>query len=383
MDFKDINLGNLVYNAPKKFKNHQVATIVYTDVDDDGEETLVPLEIVSPPLKVVSDLTFSENRCYVCLELDESHRDFTEFFSEIDDKNIRVVFKNSISWFGKSIPLDVVDNYYKPYVKPSRRPQIKVHIPHRNGEIEINGAREALVKGKFVRCTMRYEGIKFLKQQFSNVWSAVDIEAIGDEDEIEYNFGGDEVDDFMFNELNATIQRAFDNANQDLAGRSVRSEPMGRSVYTGGVETESEPDVSEQMQQKDEYQKGSDDFHEANTYQGQVVEVEPVAEQVVEPVVERIVEPEAVTVEDKMVEHEPKQVTVSEQVSEYANPTDEDAEASEENDFNTNFLNSILASLARGSRTEDISKGQKVTAEKQLKKRKKIIVGRRVKVVQQ
>ena len=46
----------------------------------------------------------NDSRCYIELELDQSHYPFFKFITDLDDHNIVNIQKNSLTWFNKHFP---------------------------------------------------------------------------------------------------------------------------------------------------------------------------------------------------------------------------------------------------------------------------------------
>ena len=120
MDYTELSLSNIHYYPPRKINNRYISKVFYQDDHDESK----PLTIITPALRAHSGICVSENRCYLILELDRQHEDLYNFFTALDDRNIKVMFENSTSWFGRTVPLDWLDDNYTTFIKAAR--------PHRS-----------------------------------------------------------------------------------------------------------------------------------------------------------------------------------------------------------------------------------------------------------
>ena len=123
VDYKKFDFDKLTFNQPEKTKAGSfLAAAKYNNQD---------VFIQSPRLKC-SQLVKTDNRCVLELEFDKSHGLFYEYITSIDDFSIIQIQKNSKTWFNKSIPLDIVEEFYKTPVKIGRKnnpPSLKIKVP--------------------------------------------------------------------------------------------------------------------------------------------------------------------------------------------------------------------------------------------------------------
>lgn len=172
MDYREIDINKIEYSKPRKINGKYIGKIRYIDNDEAKE-----IKVKSPYLRCITSIVYSENRCYLELELDVDDKDFYEFLADLDDINITTAFENSKVWFGEQFPIDIIDDYYKPYVRlhsKLKHPYIKVKIPYDGKKIKIKEFNEGDFKyGNLVSITMQYDGLRFFKQQFTSEWSMV------------------------------------------------------------------------------------------------------------------------------------------------------------------------------------------------------------------
>lgn len=86
-----------------------------------------PVFIQLPKLKTINGIHWHDNRCYLDLELTKAVLDF---FLHFEQENIQTAFKNSEKWFGKEMPLDIIESNYLSIIKlDSNKSYIRFSIP--------------------------------------------------------------------------------------------------------------------------------------------------------------------------------------------------------------------------------------------------------------
>jgi hypothetical protein len=170
--YQDINLSDIKYNIPKKIKGKYIASTRY------NKKKLIT---ITPKLKNISGIMISEDRCHIILEIDNKYKQFYDFIISLDEYNQHIVCDKSFEWFGQSFPIDIVDDYYKSIVKLNKNnvPIIKLKIPFKNNKILINIVNQLnqpidhleVISNQFVTCVIQYNGLHFLNQQFSPIWT--------------------------------------------------------------------------------------------------------------------------------------------------------------------------------------------------------------------
>ena len=179
VNYKDIDFNNLSFCEPDKTKNgSHIAYAKYNGND---------LFIQTPRLNC-SQILKNDTRCSLELEFDKSHGLFYEFITSIDDFSIINIQKNSKSWFGKAIPLDIIEEFYKTPVKLGRKnkpPSIKIKVPlskgipvctiynSKNNEINFSNLKQ----NTKTLVVLQFLGLKFLKQQVLCEWLPVQIKS--------------------------------------------------------------------------------------------------------------------------------------------------------------------------------------------------------------
>ena len=189
---KTINFDKLIYKFPVESNNGHYS-LIYQEIN--GEEKKILIN--TPFLKVYDNIFTRDRHAYIELELTKENKDFFTFISELEDHNLNVIYKKSSSWFGNQIPLDVLDDFYNPFIKFGREgvAKIRILIPLKDDKPTIRN----IEKGDRISIRMEYKGIKFLRQQFSSVWL---VNGIKKEDS-EYEFGDNDLYD------NSDILKSF------------------------------------------------------------------------------------------------------------------------------------------------------------------------------
>jgi hypothetical protein len=166
---KDTNFQSIFYETPKKVNSYYQSSIEYQ-----MNGRMKPLMIQTPHCINLSD--FSEDKKYLTIEL-EITPELYDFFINIDEYNAEKAFINSKEWFKQDIPKDIIDDYYKPSVKPVKEnanPKLKVKIPYFNGQCQtkIYDNRKNIIElkdipvGSNILLILHINAVRFLKQNF-------------------------------------------------------------------------------------------------------------------------------------------------------------------------------------------------------------------------
>jgi hypothetical protein len=219
LDYNTIDLDKIEYKKPRKNKSKYLGKVLYNSQE---------IIINTPYLKCMNPITISENRCYIELELDMDDRELYEFFADLDDININIAYKNSESWFGEQFPLDIIDDYYKPFIRYNnklRKPYIKLKIPYdkEKGVLLKKFNINDFKKGVYISASIYHDGIKFFKQQFSPEWTLRDFKI-----DLHYEFKENtESDDLLENEIvnNEINNNEFNNKiNNEIVNNKINNE---------------------------------------------------------------------------------------------------------------------------------------------------------------
>jgi hypothetical protein len=159
----NVNLERIKYGKPRKIDGRYMSHSKY--LQENGH--LIELQIETGYLKCIR---LTEN--HIDLLLNEDDTDLASFFTNLDEYNIKTAYKNSEVWFNETLPLEVIDEYHKSFVKVHNgSPMIRVDIG-KDMYMEMKNK----VEGKFVKMFLKYEGLRFLKQQFTSIWSGANFD---------------------------------------------------------------------------------------------------------------------------------------------------------------------------------------------------------------
>ena len=180
LNYKDIQLTDMVYEEPKKIKNVSFMSLISYNKN--------PIIIQTPRLNCYS-LIKTDTRCAIDLEFDKTHKEFFDFINNIDDISISKIQENSKQWFSQEFPLDVVEEFYKTPVKMARNkrpPSLKIRIPFSKGEpsCSVYNTENELIHFSDIKedskliVVLKLYGLKFLKQQVIIEWIPLQIKTL-------------------------------------------------------------------------------------------------------------------------------------------------------------------------------------------------------------
>ena len=165
LDYKGIN-----YKKPEK-----QGLIYYSAIDYQNN----PFYLQTPKMvckKNGHEISESKNNN---LEMEPLNVDFSFYdaFVNFDELNVKKTFENNKDWFGKDIPLEVIDNMYKRTNKPVKKDSkpifsFKVPISKGNVQCQIYDQKKTCVdlkkikEGTEIVCILHLKGLKFMKQHY-------------------------------------------------------------------------------------------------------------------------------------------------------------------------------------------------------------------------
>ena len=168
LKYNDINVKKINYDKPDKNGSFYYSSINYENK---------PLHLQSPKMKCKSS---GENIIQNgVLECETMNNDFSfyDFFLNIEDRNIKETFKKNKEWFGKEIPLDMIDDMYKRTIKPVKKdckPSFSFKVPIIKGKVQCqiyDQNRVYIDINKLspdceIIFSLHLRGLKFLKQHY-------------------------------------------------------------------------------------------------------------------------------------------------------------------------------------------------------------------------
>lgn len=306
--YRDLNIEQVTYTSPTLINRRHIAVAK----NEDKSEVLFD----TPPLEVKNGFCVSEDRCYLELILKRRDSKFYNFLVDIGDSGITTTFKQSRNWFGNEMPFDIVDDYHRSVVKLSRdkgvatmkckvpysskRDRISVKIYNQEG---TQFKQSDIQDGTFVVARLRYNGLRFLKQMFTEEYEVVRLtvqEKTTDESlDNKYSTGGY---DFGFEQYDTMT---VDDNNDDLL-KEYESEPEADQVETvEEEEVQAEAEAEEDVQVETDKVQVETDTNETQGDEQPTEEVSVVDEAQVEDTQNEIeVEVEKVLEEERKERHE-------------------------------------------------------------------------------
>ena len=245
IDFRTVNINNIEYENPVRIKNNFLAKCKNELVINTG------LLKCCGPVSVVDN-----NLCYLTLEL-RKRADFSlyNFFIELDEKNICEIFENSLNWFNKEMPLDVIEDFLTPSIRLTKKKIcVKVRVPFKRKKVQLENY-ENLKKGKKISAILRYNGIKFKKHQFMSDWELV---SFLDEEQYSahYDFYEDELLDehslLPILENNSLDVNDFDENDLDINQEELEHFEENTEENLENVEEELEHNDEEELEHVEE-----------------------------------------------------------------------------------------------------------------------------------
>lgn len=188
LDFKRIQ-----YSKPEKRGAFYYSDITYASTDSVSPDK--PLMILCPKLKTKLSGSESLSKGSPSLELEPLTNDFSFYDSllKLDERNIKETYEKGKDWFGKEIPMDLIDDMYKRTTKPlkrDQRPSFSFKIPMEKKEPRCKvytGQRSPCTlsevsQGSQVVTVLHIRGLKFLKQNYYCDYYVTQLQILGTKD---------------------------------------------------------------------------------------------------------------------------------------------------------------------------------------------------------
>ena len=166
----DIDIKKINYDKPEKNGSFYYSPINYKNE---------PFHIQSPKMKCSSNILESITNGNNNLDCEPINNDFSfyDFFLNLEDRNIKETFKKNKDWFGKEIPLQLIDDMYKRTTKPVKKdskPSFSFKIPVIKNKVQCqiyDQKRICLDASKLEKdCEIIFilhiKGLKFLKHHY-------------------------------------------------------------------------------------------------------------------------------------------------------------------------------------------------------------------------
>ena len=168
LKYDDINIKNINYDKPEK-----KGTYYYSSISYDKQ----PLQIQTPKMKCMNKNDEILRNSNIDCESITNDFNFYDFFLSIEDRNVKETFKNNKEWFGKEIPLELIDDMYKRTIKPvkkNNKPSFTFKLPTIKNKVQcrIYDQNKMIIdinkldKDSEIIFVIHIRGLKFLKQHY-------------------------------------------------------------------------------------------------------------------------------------------------------------------------------------------------------------------------
>ena len=166
----EIDTKKINYGTPEKNGSFYYSPINYANE---------PLHIQSPKMKCTGNISENIKKGINSLDCETVNNDFSfyDFFLNLENRNIKETYKKNKDWFGKEIPLDLIDDMYKRTIKPimkDSKPRFSFKIPTIKNKVQCQiydqkkicqdiSKLESDVEIIFI---LHIKGLKFLKHHY-------------------------------------------------------------------------------------------------------------------------------------------------------------------------------------------------------------------------
>lgn len=166
----EIDIKKINYDKPEKNGSFYYSSINYKNE---------PFHIQSPKMKCNSNIFENIKNSNNNLDCETINSDFSfyDFFLNLEDRNVKETFKKNKDWFGKEIPLELIDDMYKRTLKPIKKdtkPNFSFKIPTIKNKVQCqiyNSKKICMDISKLNKDTeiifiLHIKGLKFLKHYY-------------------------------------------------------------------------------------------------------------------------------------------------------------------------------------------------------------------------
>ena len=168
----DISVQDIVFSKPVKNKYGSYISNAYIKENNEKKEIYFQTDKITS----LDGIFCNDTRSYIEIDFNNKNNKLYDFITSLEEHCIMNTHKKSNSWFNQKFPLEVVDDFFKSAIKPARSnklPSIKIKIPVSKKKITTqiyNQKRELInhsnvLKNNNIKLVVKFEGIKFLRQQ--------------------------------------------------------------------------------------------------------------------------------------------------------------------------------------------------------------------------
>lgn len=219
IDYKELDFNLLEFKTPEKIKGSFISLINYNDSD---------IFIKTPLFKYTDEIIKTESKTFLNLEFDEYNIDFYNFLCNLDEFMIKKINENSLEWFGKVFPVDVIEEFFTSILKHKHVPKIKINVPSNNKNTESytitdtnNNKIETFKNNEKISVILKFIGLKFLKQKVISEWS---VQQIISDYELEENLTTDNIDLEIENYLEYDDKEKLESEDENEYEENVQDE---------------------------------------------------------------------------------------------------------------------------------------------------------------
>jgi hypothetical protein len=221
----DIDTKKINYKKPEKNGSFYYSPINYKNE---------PFHIQSPKMKCTSNILESIEKGNNNLDCEPINNDFSfyDFFLNLEDRNIKETFKQNKEWFGKEIPLELIDDMYKRSIKPVKKdskPSFSFKIPVIKNKVQCqiyDQHRICLDVSKLEPDTeivfiLHIKGLKFLKNHYYCDCYLSQIKVFLSSDE-KYNV----IKEYAFEEENEIVEGDLDILDEEVISELLKQKEL-------------------------------------------------------------------------------------------------------------------------------------------------------------
>ena len=213
---KILNYKNLMFEKYEYLQPHKTNSGNYISICNYklSKNELLPYLIETPKMRLASGIINIDNKYYIDLEISQTNEVglFYDFLLKNDEHNIDICHCNSKDWFGQTMPLQVIQNFYKsPVILRSNGllPIIRVRLPSYKGNIltELYNVRKERIddltmicEGDYIMGIVEFVGLSFGTQIFSPCYEMQKIKIYKDNENRNMPSG------YLFSDINEKIE---------------------------------------------------------------------------------------------------------------------------------------------------------------------------------
>jgi len=238
LNYNNLNFEQIEYYNPQRDKDGSlISTVFYKFMKNN------PLSIYleTPKLKTTTGIIKNGDDYFIELELslEGCNSSFYEFIEKFDEKNIVYSHYNSADWFNKHLPLQTIEEFYKSPIKikfDGKNPTMIFKIPTVKGKmlLEVYNQQKQIINinklcaGDEITAIIKFNGLRFLKQEFIAEWEIYKIKLfkIIDEDILPsgYFFSDDTIDNPIEHQEPIQLSEKENNVFFNLNGEDYHNE---------------------------------------------------------------------------------------------------------------------------------------------------------------